>query len=392
MKTFLDDQMIIYVNWAIIFISLFFFVFYYFFIHKLRNIWNKNSFNSKQEHFRDDIFVSVIIVGRNEASNLKKCISSILANDYPGSLFEVIYVDDHSSDSSIAELGTIKSENFSFFELKNWTDEEKLNSYKKMAISAGISKARGKIILLTDADAIAGKKWIECHADIYKNDNKVKLCTGPVIFFRNKGFLGQFQYYDLLATMGFTNGGISENRYFMANGANMSFLKEIYDAEALRSEYASGDDMFFVQDTAAKFPYSVRFIKSVDAAVLTCPENTFMSFLSQRLRWGTKSRGYADRKLKSILLFIFLTNLVIIINILWFLTYISIFSVIAMLLIAVKILFDIFFIRSVAHDLRQKIDFPVLTASLMLYPFYIVPMGLLSQVSIKYTWKGRRVK
>lgn len=392
MKTFLNDQMTIFINWALPIISLFFFVFYYFFILKLRAVWNKKSFNSRQAQFRDEIFISVIIAGRNEGSNLKKCINSILANDYPPSLFEVIYIDDHSDDNSLIELETIKAENFSFLELKNYLSEEKLNSFKKMAISVGIKKARGKIILLTDADTIAGKKWIKSHADIYENDNKVKLCTGPVVFHGNHSFIGQFQYYDLLATMGFTNGGISEKRYFMANGANMSFLKEIYDAGSLRSEYASGDDMFFVQNTAAKFPDSVRFIKSTDATILTYPENTYRSFLNQRLRWGTKSRGYKDKKLKSILIFIFLTNLLSIINIVWFLANISIFSVIAILLIAVKILVDIFFIRSVAQYLRQKIDYPVLTASLLLYPFYIVPVGLLSLFSKKYNWKGRIVK
>ncbi|MBK7095888.1 MAG: hypothetical protein IPH57_12925 [Saprospiraceae bacterium] len=77
---------------------------------------------------------------------------------------------------------------------------------------------------------------------------------------------GSFQYYDLLATMGFTNG-VFPRKVFYGKWCKYEFLKEIYDSGSLRSEYASGDDMFFVQNTAAKFPDSVRFIKSTDAAI-----------------------------------------------------------------------------------------------------------------------------
>jgi cellulose synthase/poly-beta-1,6-N-acetylglucosamine synthase-like glycosyltransferase len=392
MKIFLNDQVILFINWLLLVISLVFFVFYCYFIFRLKKLWNSKSADDMQQPSGDDPFVSVIIAGRNEALNLRKCIDSILTNEYPKSLFEIIYIDDHSVDNSVIELSSIASENFRFYELKNHSSSENLNSYKKMAISYGISKAKGEIVLLTDADTIAGKNWIQSHTDIFKTGKEVKLCTGPVIFFGSKTFIEQFQYYDLIATMGFTNGGIARNSYFMANGANMSFLKEIYETDALKTEYASGDDMFFVQRTAGKFPGSVRFIKSVNAAVYTYPEKTLRSFFHQRLRWGSKSRGYSDMQLKLILSFIFLTNLLIIIDIVWFSLNISLQSLLPVMMIILKLIIDRSFIRSVALDLRQKIDFPVLTASLLLYPLYIVPMGILSLVSSNYTWKGRKVK
>ncbi|NUO09316.1 MAG: glycosyltransferase [Candidatus Brocadia sp.] len=44
--------------------------------------------------------VSIVIIGRNEAENLKNCIHSILNMNYPQELLEVIYVDTNSNDGS----------------------------------------------------------------------------------------------------------------------------------------------------------------------------------------------------------------------------------------------------------------------------------------------------
>ncbi len=47
-------------------------------------------------------FVSVIIPARNEAGNIRVCINSILAQEYPQHLLEIIVVDDHSTDGTAA--------------------------------------------------------------------------------------------------------------------------------------------------------------------------------------------------------------------------------------------------------------------------------------------------
>ena len=57
--------------------------------------------------------VSVIIAARNEEEKLEKTILDILAQDYPQHLFEIIVVDDHSTDrtseiiSSYSEQGVV---------------------------------------------------------------------------------------------------------------------------------------------------------------------------------------------------------------------------------------------------------------------------------------------
>jgi hypothetical protein len=50
--------------------------------------------------------VSVLVPARNEARNIKTCLSSILSQDYPD--FEVIVLDDHSTDKTLEILRCLK--------------------------------------------------------------------------------------------------------------------------------------------------------------------------------------------------------------------------------------------------------------------------------------------
>lgn len=54
-------------------------------------------------------FVSVLVPARNEALNIEKCVRSLLAQDYAG--FEVIVLDDHSTDETPDILEELRVEN-----------------------------------------------------------------------------------------------------------------------------------------------------------------------------------------------------------------------------------------------------------------------------------------
>ena len=392
MKTFLDDNACSVLELSLFFISSIVLIAYILFLIRINKIWKSSPKITSDKSNPSDITFSVIIAGRNEAGNLKNCIDSIFSNDYPKELYEIIYVDDHSEDESVRMLSEIKSENFRFFELSKNIKADKKNSYKKMAIDLGISNSRSEIILLTDADTITGKDWIRSHAEQYKADKNVKLCTGPVIYKCDASFIQFFQYYDLIATMGFTNAGIEHKKFYMANGANMSFSKEIYNSDTFGINLASGDDMFFVQQTAQKYPGSIRFIKSLMAAVFTFPESSFAAFINQRIRWGSKTKYYKDQNLKSILGFLFFVNFFVISGFLYGIVTMNSLSAIVVSIIIFKIFTEVILIKSLADKLKQKIDYLNLIISLLAYPFYLVFTGIISLFTSKYSWKGRIVK
>ncbi|MES2621004.1 MAG: glycosyltransferase, partial [Bacteroidota bacterium] len=46
-------------------------------------------------------FVSIIVPVRNESENIRECLESIFKQNYPKNLFEVILIDDYSTDSTL---------------------------------------------------------------------------------------------------------------------------------------------------------------------------------------------------------------------------------------------------------------------------------------------------
>ncbi|MEO7119767.1 MAG: glycosyltransferase, partial [Ginsengibacter sp.] len=46
----------------------------------------------------EGIFISVIIPARNEEKNISNCLRSIINQTYSENLFEIIVIDDHSTD------------------------------------------------------------------------------------------------------------------------------------------------------------------------------------------------------------------------------------------------------------------------------------------------------
>ena len=89
-------------------------------------------------------YVSVVVCAYNEAGNSKPLISQINAAlqtlDY-----EIIYVNDGSTDATLAELTSVRNERLTILDLQK-------NYGQSAALAAGIDAARGKFIVTMDGD------------------------------------------------------------------------------------------------------------------------------------------------------------------------------------------------------------------------------------------------
>ena len=98
--------------------------------------------------------LSIIIAARNEEETIGPLLSALNNQTYPQELFEVIVVDDHSTDR---RADVVKQ----FEKIKLVTlNEPGQNSYKTKAIETGILHATGDLIITTDADCLPGKNWL----------------------------------------------------------------------------------------------------------------------------------------------------------------------------------------------------------------------------------------
>lgn len=95
--------------------------------------------------------VSVIVAARNEARNIREALGSLLALDYPN--LELIVVDDRSDDGTGAILAEMAAE----APLLETVRVEELPAGwlgKNHALWVGAGRARGEILLFTDADIV----------------------------------------------------------------------------------------------------------------------------------------------------------------------------------------------------------------------------------------------
>lgn len=77
--------------------------------------------------------VTIIIPARNEAMNIGRCLNAIIEQRYPSGLFEVIVVDDHSTDDTALIVESFNKPNICCINLKDFVTGS-INSYKKKAI------------------------------------------------------------------------------------------------------------------------------------------------------------------------------------------------------------------------------------------------------------------
>ena len=95
-------------------------------------------------------YVSVVVPVFNGAGTIAECLQSLLAQAYPRDRYDVIVVDNHSTDETAS---IIKQHPVRYV-----FEGEIQSSYA--ARNRGIREAQGDLIASTDADCVASPQWI----------------------------------------------------------------------------------------------------------------------------------------------------------------------------------------------------------------------------------------
>ena len=98
--------------------------------------------------------ISIVIPTRNRKFKLKQCLNSLFSQEYNKNLFEIIVVDDGSTDGTEDMLANLSKSNFN---LRFFVQQ---NKGPASARNFGVKQARGDIIGFTDNDCVLEKEWI----------------------------------------------------------------------------------------------------------------------------------------------------------------------------------------------------------------------------------------
>ena len=345
-------------------------------------------------HFQSDAHFSIIVPARNEAQNIRPLLNSLFSQRFPPDTFEVLLVDDHSTDDTARIAEDFGHPNLTVVRLAEHFQSEALNSAKKMALSTGISYAQHHIIVTTDADCTTSSdSWLIHYAFAFADDQCI-LAAGPVNYTKERGVLYLFQSLDFMAMQGITAAAHALRLGTMSNGANLAFSRDAYDAVDGYNgidHLASGDDYLLTRKLSARFGHErMRYILDTGAVVQTAAQPTWNAFLQQRIRWASKSGKYNDPRLTAILMLVYIVNVWLVVLAITAL-FVEAAGTLFLLSLLLKVLLELFFLWPVAAFFgkrRELLFFPLLQP---LHIIYIVLAGFLGMRG-GYRWKGRNVR
>jgi len=340
--------------------------------------------------------VSVIIPMRNEEDNIGNLLNDLSMQTYPTNFFEVIVVDDHSTDQSIKKAKEGDQHNFTILKLSAGF------SGKKDALNYGIKKSKGELIITTDADCRTGINWIKSIASFYQKNNPVMIMAPVIAFIQHtksksgivsplKKILPKLMELEMYSLLGSTSGSAAIGHPVMCNGANLAFPKSVYpEIENIfeNKSIKSGDDIFSMLELKKKHYGKVYFLKSKEATVYTHLPTNIIAFFRQRSRWASKSRFYEDPFIIFTALTVFGINLLLSVllvhglltnNLLYFL-----------ILFLIKSSIDLPFLLSVTSFFSERklmVWFPIAESLYFLYVCVTVFVAFILPIG----WKGRKV-
>jgi cellulose synthase/poly-beta-1,6-N-acetylglucosamine synthase-like glycosyltransferase len=265
-------------------------------------------------------------------------------------------------------------------------------SPKKWALTQGIDRSTGEIILTTDADCRPGPAWVEAVVRPFA-DPSVGMVSAPApLIADGKSMWWEALFLDSCAQDALVAAGTGQGLALTCSGRNLAYRKRLFEElEGFQGveHFVSGDDELLMQKMVAAGRWRLAFALCAKAIVPSQPPPTFSAFVRQRMRFASKGRHYFRLKTKPRFKFVvalmYLANLAGMVSLVAALITLRIVWLIPLVLkIASEGILVLAYLRKVQRPVRL-VTF-ILTG--LFYPLYIVFFGTLGSFST-IAWKGR---
>lgn len=344
------------------------------------------------QHLKDLIRfpkVSVIIPVRNEEKYIEALLADIHLQTYPKEYFDVIIVDDYSTDNTVEVIRRLGYSNVKVIPLHL---EEETFAYKKKAITTGVNYSSAELIITTDGDCRMGPNWISSIVSYY-NTHQHKLISSPVSFHQEKKWYEKIQTVEFQYLIGVGAACMKNGMPSTCNGANLAYTKELFEEihgfEGI-DDIAFGDDELLLHKIYKQYPDAIGFNKSKEAIVYTYAKQNLSDFIEQRKRWAKKNANYFDNRLLVMVSIIFLLNALLLLAFPFSFFYPEIKNYLITAALS-KIIFDGFFMFITLKFVNKRKYIFYTLHVLFFYIFYIIYIGIIGNTESTYQWKGRKV-
>lgn len=223
---------------------------------------------------------SIIIPAHNEKTTVTRAITSIVLNNYPDALTEIIVVDDGSTDNT-------KEVVEEFIKNNPWSKVKvisQVNLGKASALNTGIKAARGELIMCVDADSYLDENAIQNAANHFE-DKKVIALASNIKIIKQRGLLNLVQIYEYLVSYQMKRAESLFNCEYIIGGIGSVFKRSVlekinyFDTNTVTEDIDLTMKILQLGNKQNKVVYGADVVAYTEA-VLTMPE-----LLAQRFRW-----------------------------------------------------------------------------------------------------------
>lgn len=226
--------------------------------------------------------VSIIIPTRNRMDSLRESLLSLTYLDYPKNKYEVIVIDDGSSDGTqevLAKMGNSLPYPLQYGRFK---EKEGISAARNL----GMQMAKGQIFVFTDDDCLFEKGWLSRLLEPFVS-NKVGAVGGldqapeeATFFSKCVGYL----FTSFIGTGGLRGGDMLRVGRYYPKGCNMAVLREAIDKVGGFDEHLGPGEEIELGYRIEKEGYQIRFAPR--AFVWHKRKTTLKAFLQKMFKIG----------------------------------------------------------------------------------------------------------
>lgn len=171
------------------------------------------------------VSVSVIIPTYNRKFILEKCVQYIGDQSFPPHEYEIIVVDDGSTDDTEKMVKEIK--------LLCPLQYHRINhSGTAVARNAGINQAQGEIIIFMDSDLLVDKGFVQVHAENHHRQENI-IVRGPVIPIKEPSIPAKSNALQGFYMAYFASGNVSLRKKYLLRAGLFDTTFQEYGCEDL---------------------------------------------------------------------------------------------------------------------------------------------------------------
>lgn len=248
--------------------------------------------------------VSVVIAAHDEEANIAALLEALFAQDHSPELFEVLLVDDRSTDRT-ADIALSYRDRLDLRVLRIEETPPGV-SPKKFALHEGITAASHEIVLLTDADCVPRSGWIAGMAEAFSQPADAVIGLAPLTVRGRRTSAAAYAAFESRRTATLAIAAAASGLPYMASGRSWAFTREAYarcgGLPALYGHLGGDDDLLLQRMIAhgAKVGTCTR----QDAIVESAAKGSWSELFRQKQRHYRVSSAYRGRAAFLLALFV----------------------------------------------------------------------------------------